>query len=59
MWARRLAFVLCLAAMALWASALPWEAYLDRPQRFHGPFTLAPARGRARVSILHPPGIGP
>ncbi len=25
MWARRLTFVLCLAAMALWAAALPWQ----------------------------------
>ncbi len=25
MWARRFAFVLCLAAMALWAAALPWQ----------------------------------
>jgi hypothetical protein len=25
MWAHRLAFVLCLAAMALWAAALPWQ----------------------------------
>ena len=32
MWARRLAFVLCLAAMALWAAALPW-------QRVSGPAT--------------------
>src|SRR3982751_5127987 len=25
MWSRRAAFVLCLAAMALWAAALPWQ----------------------------------
>ena len=25
MWARRLAFLLCLGAMALWATALPWQ----------------------------------